>query len=392
MSIIFRISRVIFLVFSLFLLSVSGYAQDIVTLRSGEQIKAKVLEISDTEIKYKRYEHQDGPTRSVSLATVFSIDYENGMREVIKQTSEPRQTQTASQASRQQTTSSAGYDYALLHVYRKGRVGGSAINYDLHVDRRVICRVKNKWYEPIKIDKEGEITLWAQTEARTELPITVEFGQEYYIRCGLDFGVVVGRPYLELVDEETGELEIASIQGTVNQSSRQQTTSQPSTQKNAINSYKGAALGVNFMSGFTFKESVSDFGLGVNFSQTFSIPFRLAGEFDILWGNKYPLTTRWIDVSMYGHYLFLSGGKNFATYPLVGLGYVNYKVKIILWGVPYEESVNLFAATFGWGVEGRYNHFFYGAEYRFKIVNGNKIGINDLAYRMHLVARIGYKF
>jgi len=90
-------SRVKFLVFSLFLLSISGYAQDVITLRDGEQIKAKVLEISETETKYKRFDNLDGPTRSVSLASVFSIDYANGTREVINPINK---TQTASNTSK----------------------------------------------------------------------------------------------------------------------------------------------------------------------------------------------------------------------------------------------------------------------------------------------------
>jgi hypothetical protein len=57
-------------------------------------------------------------------------------------------------------------------------------------------------------------------------------------------------------------------------------------------------------------------------------------------------------------------------------------------GERYEKPENLFAFTLGWGIEGRYKHFFYGSEYRIKIVARN----NDAYYRMHIVARIGYKF
>lgn len=96
----FRISILILLATGL----TSVYAQDVITLRNGEQIKAKVTEISTSEIRYKQFEHLDGPTRVISLTEVFAINYENGTREVIKPVSKTNETQTASQTSERQTT------------------------------------------------------------------------------------------------------------------------------------------------------------------------------------------------------------------------------------------------------------------------------------------------
>ena len=56
---------------------------DIIMLKNGQEIKAKVTEITLTEIKYKLFEHLDGPTRTVAKSDVFVIIYENGTREVI---------------------------------------------------------------------------------------------------------------------------------------------------------------------------------------------------------------------------------------------------------------------------------------------------------------------
>jgi len=75
-------NKKVLLIISLFLFSISVYAQDVITLRSGEQIKAKVTEISATEIRYKRFEHIDGPTMVILRADVFAINYENGTRDV----------------------------------------------------------------------------------------------------------------------------------------------------------------------------------------------------------------------------------------------------------------------------------------------------------------------
>ena len=50
--------------------------------KDGSEIKAKVLEITDKEIKYKNFDFQNGPTRYISISEVFMITYENGQKEV----------------------------------------------------------------------------------------------------------------------------------------------------------------------------------------------------------------------------------------------------------------------------------------------------------------------
>jgi len=58
-------------------------AQDLIVLKDGNMIEAKVTEISATEIRYKPFNNLDGPTVVVPAANVMSIRYENGTTEVI---------------------------------------------------------------------------------------------------------------------------------------------------------------------------------------------------------------------------------------------------------------------------------------------------------------------
>lgn len=60
-------------------------AQDIITKKGGEEIKVKVQEVGQTEIKYKLYDNQNGPLYSVNKSDLFMIKYENGTKEVISQ-------------------------------------------------------------------------------------------------------------------------------------------------------------------------------------------------------------------------------------------------------------------------------------------------------------------
>jgi hypothetical protein len=101
-------------------------------------------------------------------------------------------------------------DYAIIHVYRYSGAG-AFVSYDLHLGDTVICRVSNRWKKTIKIRKDGLNTLWAKTEVKEELPINIKFGKEYYIRCGITMGLLVGRPSLELIDNQVGKAEFQSI-------------------------------------------------------------------------------------------------------------------------------------------------------------------------------------
>lgn len=53
-------------------------AQDIITLKSGEKINAKVVDLTETSVVYKLYDDQDGQSYSRKKFNIVSIAYENG--------------------------------------------------------------------------------------------------------------------------------------------------------------------------------------------------------------------------------------------------------------------------------------------------------------------------
>ncbi|MBX3165422.1 MAG: DUF4190 domain-containing protein [Bacteroidetes bacterium] len=55
---------------------------DVVVMRSGSEIQAKVLEITQTEVKYKKCTMPDGPLFVVRKNDVFMMRYANGTKEV----------------------------------------------------------------------------------------------------------------------------------------------------------------------------------------------------------------------------------------------------------------------------------------------------------------------
>jgi hypothetical protein len=59
------------------------FGQDIILLKTNEQIKTKVVQITATEVKYKNFDNQTGPTYTILKSDVVSVKYENGIEDVI---------------------------------------------------------------------------------------------------------------------------------------------------------------------------------------------------------------------------------------------------------------------------------------------------------------------
>lgn len=60
---------------------IAGYvlkAQDLIVKSDGTIVKAKISEIGEETIKYKKADNPDGPTYSISKSNITSINYENG--------------------------------------------------------------------------------------------------------------------------------------------------------------------------------------------------------------------------------------------------------------------------------------------------------------------------
>ncbi|MDR2628353.1 MAG: PorT family protein [Dysgonamonadaceae bacterium] len=77
-------------------------AQDIIIQTNGEEIKAKVLEVGTTEVKYKQYGNESGPIYSLAKSKIFMIKYENNSKDVF--TEPGKQTETQSTPTRPAAT------------------------------------------------------------------------------------------------------------------------------------------------------------------------------------------------------------------------------------------------------------------------------------------------
>ena len=76
-------------------------AQDTLVLNDGTLIKSKVIEITESTLKYKKYSNLNGPIYTIDKNQVLSIHYENGEQESFK---------TQQQTQRQEQEHQAQYE------------------------------------------------------------------------------------------------------------------------------------------------------------------------------------------------------------------------------------------------------------------------------------------
>lgn len=104
------------------LLSISvSKAQDTLVLNDGTLIKSKVVEITESLLKYKKYSNLDGPVYTIDKKQVLAVHYENGEQESFK----AQEQQTVQTQSEEQTTQKeievpvADNNAALIEYYNR---------------------------------------------------------------------------------------------------------------------------------------------------------------------------------------------------------------------------------------------------------------------------------
>lgn len=60
------------------------FPQDIMVKNNGDELQVKVFEINATEVKFKKFDNQDGPIFIVPKSEIFMIKYENGQKEIME--------------------------------------------------------------------------------------------------------------------------------------------------------------------------------------------------------------------------------------------------------------------------------------------------------------------
>ncbi len=87
---------------------------------------------------------------------------------------------------------------------------GTAIQPKINIDGAATkrCQPKGAFYVDVP---PGEHTVTASTETTAQVVVDTRSTDVVYVRCGVSFGLAVGRPTLEQVPPETGHSESSNL-------------------------------------------------------------------------------------------------------------------------------------------------------------------------------------
>ena len=77
------------MILAAFCLAEVSSAQDVIVKKDGSTILSKVLEVNTSDIKYKKFSNQNGPTYTINKSEIMSINYENGDKDTFNDVSSP---------------------------------------------------------------------------------------------------------------------------------------------------------------------------------------------------------------------------------------------------------------------------------------------------------------
>lgn len=93
-------------------------AQDIIVTKKSERIEAKIVEVSQKEVRYKKYTYQDGPTFIVGISDLAAIIFENGeVQSFLDESTESNNSQAAVQPKIQSRLTDESKQYNSTYNY-----------------------------------------------------------------------------------------------------------------------------------------------------------------------------------------------------------------------------------------------------------------------------------
>lgn len=96
-------------------------------------------------------------------------------------------------------------DYAMVYFYRPSNFQSSMIGFKIRKeDGTIIGRVRNGEKFSYKVTSFGPQEFKARTESETAVMLDIQPGEEYFVRCSLKYGVAVGRPQLDIIENYIG--------------------------------------------------------------------------------------------------------------------------------------------------------------------------------------------
>jgi len=97
--------------------------------------------------------------------------------------------------------------YALVYVYRPGKLVCSIISYILYCNDIPMSAMKSKSAYVFKVYKEGPVKFWAENKngIKSYIDLSIQFGKKYYLNCDINWSADRCIPDLSEDSKEKGE-------------------------------------------------------------------------------------------------------------------------------------------------------------------------------------------
>ncbi|MFT3947569.1 MAG: hypothetical protein QM763_11425 [Agriterribacter sp.] len=106
--------------------------------------------------------------------------------------------------------------YALLYVYRPGKLTNSLSNYPVYLNDDIICIIRNRSGYVFKILKEGTFECKSRLlKDESEVQVNIQFGKRYFIKSMVHWGMYKGlnnyKLEMAIMPGDTGSTEFSEV-------------------------------------------------------------------------------------------------------------------------------------------------------------------------------------
>lgn len=200
--------KLVLAVFASIFINAICFSQDLITKKSGDDIEANVIEVTATEIKYKKFDNLDGPTIILLKTEVLMIRYKNGSKDIFVEENkiEPDTTPKTTKSDLISNLKNNLKDDLKADIYfiRSTGFNGSLSAFTAFIDKQIVCRLNNNKYSIHKVDAGEHVftVQFAGQQAKDKaepITINVEAGKTYYIQMVFQPGFWANNLYCQEV-------------------------------------------------------------------------------------------------------------------------------------------------------------------------------------------------
>jgi hypothetical protein len=101
---------------------------------------------------------------------------------------------------------------ATIHFYRTNSIKGAIVTYQLYYNNALVGDITPGTIIHYTV-KPGVNKFTAKTESEEFIFINTKPSEEYFVRCSVAMGMLVGRPKFQVVSKKEGDSAIKKIEG-----------------------------------------------------------------------------------------------------------------------------------------------------------------------------------